>query len=192
MTCRGACGCCRSPPGSLGASLAVLAILEHFWLCLVPVLCWGLPLLVVSVTAGTGQFGHGYGGGAGSTCGFLSPTYALFPESLLWLALLYNVYSFAAVHRLIRRALRNIGAADLEPQARRELERRMRLWPRFVLYVLSFVCSQAPGRPAVSAWGNERPKFGCLLEYLVLSRAYGVGHCKLRLAVWPCVVVQPQ
>ena len=108
-------------------------------------ICWGLPLLVVSVTAGTGQFGHGYGGGAGSTCGFLSPTYALFPESLLWLALLYNVYSFAAVHRLIRRALRNIGAADLEPQARRELERRMRLWPRFVLYVLSFVCSQAPG-----------------------------------------------
>ena len=78
-----------------------------------------------------------------SDAGFIGPNWALAYESVLWIALLYNVYSFAAVNALIRAALRT-GTADMDPQARRELEARVRLWPRFMLYVGSFIGSQAP------------------------------------------------
>lgn len=107
------------------------------------IICWGLPLVLVCLAAFSGQYGHGYAGGEKSTCGFIGPNWALAYESVLWIALLYNVYSFAAVNALIRAALR-MGTADMDPQARRELEARVRLWPRFMLYVGSFLGSQAP------------------------------------------------
>ena len=129
----------RQEQGSEAWELGKYLELERYF----HAICWGLPLVLVCLAAFSGQFGHGYAGGEKSTCGFIGPNWALAYESVLWIALLYNVYSFAAVNALIRAALRT-GTADMDPQARRELEARVRLWPRFMLYVGSFIGSQAP------------------------------------------------
>ena len=61
----------------------------------------------------------------------------------LWGALLYNMYSYLVVHVQIRRAV-GAGSSHLSPDAQAELSRRTRLWPRFALYILTFLASQGP------------------------------------------------
>jgi hypothetical protein len=88
------------------------------------------------------------------SCTFANPAVGIAAHSLACVALMYNVYAFWSVHRLVRRSLASIetlldGTCDCglseEVRAHREAaQRRLRLWPRFVAYSAAFVITQLP------------------------------------------------
>jgi hypothetical protein len=64
-------------------------------------------------------------------------------QSVCLLAILYNVYTYVVVHLFVHTTL----SSNLEslPSPERDAARlRLRLWPRFVLYSLSFLITQLP------------------------------------------------
>ena len=106
------------------------------------IVCWGLPLLIVSVSVAAGIFGQSDDGSV--SCTVCSSEISMGFFSLLWIALIYNAATLYSVHATMRQAL-STNAAILDPEAAREMHRRVdQLGNRFVLYILTFLISQLP------------------------------------------------
>ena len=124
--------------------------------CRIHLLCWALPLLLALL-----GFFNPFGGsslfGASETfsardsngsidemyCDFVLPEWNMAGQSVCLLAILYNVYTYVVVHLFVHTTL----SSNLEslPSPERDAARlRLRLWPRFVLYSLSFLITQLP------------------------------------------------
>lgn len=118
--------------------------------CALHTLCWGVPLLLVGAVYASGS---SFGGQVGTTdgrsgyermCGLNCPDrtlpWAELFTALLWPAVLYNIFAFLSVHCRMRWRVAR-ATALLEPHQR---PAGVTLWPLFLLYVLTFVVSQAP------------------------------------------------
>ena len=106
------------------------------------IVCWGLPLLIVTVSVTAGIFGQSDDGSV--SCTVCSSEISMGFFSLLWVALVYNAFTLFSVHRQMRNALSS-NAAVLDPETAREMHRRVdQLGNRFLLYILTFLVSQLP------------------------------------------------
>lgn len=115
-------------------------------------LCWGTPVLLVGLVYLTGSYFAGKTGPDDSRsarekmCGLTCPDrtlpYSEVFTALLWPIILYNIFAFLRVHCALRRRVRSATALlDPDVQAQRSVTT---LWPYFLLYVLTFLISQAP------------------------------------------------
>ena len=78
-------------------------------------------------------------------CSWKNDAWSLAAQGFSLVPLSYNLYAFVVVHRLLTRTL-ELAQRQRLLEAEREsiIQRRLRLWPRFVAYSLSFVCTQIP------------------------------------------------
>jgi len=102
--------------------------------------CWLLPLVGVGTAMATDLFGPRANM---PICTFRRECFALIANAPLWLALAYNMFAFISVHVLIQQ-VRDVSNGLLAPDAQLAFERRVRVWPRFTMYILTFVVSQLP------------------------------------------------
>ena len=128
------------------------AVLSHRAWRILHALCWGVPLLLLGAVYADGSYFAGKTGPSDSRssrekmCGLTIPNsklpYAEVFTALLWPIILYNVFAFVRVHCALRQRVRSATALlDPELQTQRSVTT---LWPYFLLYVLTFVVSQAP------------------------------------------------
>lgn len=125
----------------------------------VHVVCWGLPLPVVAVGLSLGWWGGSQTNARGVShspdwkgwCTFTNLHADLMSKVVLMtLAILYNIGCFVAVHRRIRDSqrlalLHGSGGSSLASDERERATRRsLQLWPRFLLYTMSFCGTQLP------------------------------------------------
>jgi len=121
------------------------------------VICWGVPIISMAVVLLTGRLGRAMA----TTCGINEPSWEVAYTTPLWGALLYNMYSYLVVHVQIRRAV-GAGSSHLSPDAQAELSRRTRLWPRFALYILTFLASQGPTGVRIILQLILQPPLACI------------------------------
>ena len=104
-------------------------------------LCWGTAAVAVGAAWATSQFGPREDM---PNCSFRDPRVSAYYEIVLIAALAYSAVCFITVHFHVRRALRVVPAGLLDVDTHVALKRRMRVWPRFMLYMLAFFVSQTP------------------------------------------------
>ena len=103
--------------------------------------CWGLPAAAVGVALGAGLLGLSDDGS--QQCTIRSSALSMGFYSVLWVALLYNALVFFLVHRAMRSTL-SANAPNLSPRATHQINRRLgALGNQFVLYLITFLGSQA-------------------------------------------------
>jgi len=110
--------------------------------------CWGVPLLmVVSVyMQHDAVFGQAGGDGDGATICTLTATQSvrIAYASLLWIVMAYGAFVFISVQwRLCSSVAEDTRL--MRASQRQAAYRRITLWPQFLMYILVFLLSQAPG-----------------------------------------------
>jgi hypothetical protein len=103
--------------------------------------CWVVPLAFAVGIASSGNFGARDGM---PVCTFRHEALALVANTPLYVVLLYNVVVYVSVHQLVHKVM-HVTSGLLAPETRDALERRVRVWPRFTAYILTFIASQTPG-----------------------------------------------
>jgi len=104
------------------------------------VACWVLPLVLTIGCVIGGLFGPRENV---PVCTFRDERFALLSNLPLWGALAYNVFAYVSVHRLVHQVM-DASNGLLAPDAQQAFARRVRVWPRFTVYILTFVISQLP------------------------------------------------
>jgi len=103
--------------------------------------CWLVPLAFTLGFAASGKFGARENM---PVCTFRNEALALAANVPLYVVLLYNIAVYVSVHQLVHKVM-HVTSGLLAPEARDALERRVRVWPRFTGYILTFICSKTPG-----------------------------------------------
>ena len=129
------------------------------------VICWGVPIITMIVAVVADRFSQTMDSPDDQhlsyTCGINESMWAVAYTTPLWGALAYNIYSYLVVHVQIRRAV-GAGSSHLSPDAQAELSRRTRLWPRFALYILTFLASQGPTGVRIILQLILQPPLACI------------------------------
>ena len=139
---------------------------------------WLVPLGAATAIACAGLFGLR---GDLSVCSFRDERLSLIANLPLWLALGYNLFAYVSVHLLVHKVV-HTSSGLLEPERQESLARRVRVWPRFTVYIATFVASQLPTAPFLvlavyrDAYDEPFPRglrtFGTVAN--VLSQAHGL------------------
>ena len=103
--------------------------------------CWGTAAAAVGAAWATSQFGAREDM---PNCSFRDPRVSAYYEIVLIVSLAYSAFCYITVHFRVRQALRVVPPGLLDVDTHLALKRRMRLWPRFMLYMLAFFVSQTP------------------------------------------------
>jgi len=101
--------------------------------------------MIASIAYANGVFGpsEAFSQSSRMYCDFVRPAPNFAAQSICLIAILYSAYAFATVHKFVHTSL--ISNVESLPAAEREAAQlRLRLWPRFVLYSLSFLLTQLP------------------------------------------------